>query len=60
VWLPAKLDAQGAARFLLFFNFNGSIRAEQSDYRKFRATSTILPGMTQVETHEIPNGSTQP
>jgi hypothetical protein len=50
VWLPAKIEAQGDARMLLFFNFNGSINADFSDYRKFRATSTVLPGFTQVDT----------
>lgn len=46
VWLPARIEGQGAARFLLFFSFNGSVSAVQSDYRKFKATSTILPGMS--------------
>jgi hypothetical protein len=49
VWLPATVDAHGAARAMLFFNFNGSFRAVDSDYRKFKATSTILPGMSTVE-----------
>jgi hypothetical protein len=49
VWLPSSIDARGAARFLLFFNFNGSVHAVQSDYRKFRATATILPGVTRVD-----------
>jgi hypothetical protein len=49
VWLPARSEGTGAARALLFFNFNGSFRAVQSDYRKFKATSTILPGMSTVE-----------
>jgi hypothetical protein len=48
-WLPSSIDARGTARFLLFFNFNGSVHAVQSDYRKFRATSTILPGVTRVD-----------
>jgi len=49
VWLPAMVEGQGAARALLFFSFNGSVRAVESDYRKFKATSTILPGMSTVE-----------
>ena len=49
VWLPSMFDGQGAARVLVFFHFNGSLRAVNSDYRKFRATSTILPGMSTVE-----------
>ena len=60
VWLPSNLDAQGAARFLLFFSFNGSVRAVESDYRKFRATSTILPVVTQVETQEEPGDRAKP
>jgi hypothetical protein len=49
VWLPAKVEGHGAARALLFFNFNGNFQAVESDYRKFKATSTILPGMGKVE-----------
>lgn len=49
VWLPAMVEGQGSARMLLFFSFNGNIRAVESDYRKFKATSTILPGMSTVE-----------
>lgn len=60
VWLPANIDARGAARVLLFFNFNGTVHAVQSNYRKFRATSTILPGVTRVDSLEVPNGSAQP
>ena len=60
VWLPAAFEGQGAARVLLFFNFTGSVRSICSDYRKFRATSTILPGVRQVETPHIPSGSTEP
>lgn len=45
VWLPSLIEGQGAARFFLLFHFNGSLRAVESDYRKFRATSTVLPGV---------------
>jgi hypothetical protein len=54
VWLPATVDAHGAARAMLFFNFNGSFRAVDSDYRKFKATSTILPGISTVEPEPDP------
>jgi len=57
VWLPARIDAQGSARVLLFINFNGAIHATDSDYRKFRANSTILPGV--VEASDVPE-DTQP
>jgi hypothetical protein len=49
VWLPSMFDGQGAARVLVLFHFNGSLRAVNSEYRKFKATSTILPGMSTVE-----------
>jgi hypothetical protein len=60
VWLPAHIDGQGAARFLLFLSLNGSVNATYSDYRKFRATSTVLPGITRVDPPEVPGGPTQP
>lgn len=49
VWLPAKVEGQGSARALLFFSFNGRVQAVESGYRKFKATSTILPGISRVE-----------
>jgi len=48
-WLPARVDGEGAMRAMLFFNFNGRFRLVTSDYRKFKATATILPGMSTVE-----------
>lgn len=60
VWLPAQIEGQGAARMLLFFNFNGSLRAVISDYRKFRTSSTILPGLTQVDPSPATDGSARP
>ncbi|HEY1744387.1 MAG TPA: hypothetical protein VGG18_14555 [Granulicella sp.] len=41
-WLPVQLDGQGKIRVLLFAGFNGHIHVVTSDYRKFRATTTIL------------------
>ena len=49
VWLPARIEAQGGARAFLLFNFNGSVQVRMSDYRKFKATSTIMPGVTTIE-----------
>jgi hypothetical protein len=43
VWLPAMVEGQGEARTLLFFNLHGSVQGIESDYRKFKATSTIVP-----------------
>ena len=54
VWLPSLLEGQGEARALLLFKFNGSLRAVESDYRKFRATSTILPGLSTVAPETVP------
>jgi hypothetical protein len=48
VWLPARIDAQGAFRALLFESFNGSYHVTESDYRKFRTSSTVLPGFAPV------------
>jgi hypothetical protein len=60
VWLPARLEGQGAARAMLFFSFNGTGRIVNSDYRKFRATATVLPGVTQVDPPQAQDGPTQP
>lgn len=54
VWLPARVNGRGAARAMLFSSFNGSIRVVDSDYRKFKTTSTILPGLS---TPEEPQGN---
>jgi hypothetical protein len=53
VWLPAKVEGQGSARALLFFSFNGRVQAVESGYRKFKATSTILPGVSTVESGAV-------
>jgi hypothetical protein len=52
VWLPARVNGRGAARVLLVFNFDGTEEVVYSDYRKFKATSTILPGLSTVERNE--------
>lgn len=49
VWLPSQIDANGAARVLLLFHFDGSVLITDSDYRRFKATSTILPGTVTVQ-----------
>lgn len=45
VWLPVEANGRGTARMLLLFKFNGTFREVDSGYRKFKVTSTILPGM---------------
>lgn len=49
VWLPSRIEANGAARVLLLLHFEGSVLITESDYRKFKATSTILPGAAAVQ-----------
>jgi hypothetical protein len=54
VWLPATFEAQGEARYLLFFSLHGAIHMHDSDYRKFKATSTILPAVDAVDSAAPP------
>jgi hypothetical protein len=54
VWLPSVIEADGHARYLLFFSLNGHFTGHTSDYRKFKATSTILPGATPVDPDPSP------
>lgn len=42
VWLPVTIDGQGSARILLLDHVNGRLRVVTSDYRKFRASTTII------------------
>jgi hypothetical protein len=48
VWLPASFGGRGSARIALFFNHSGMVESRDSDYRKYRASSTILPGVAEV------------
>ena len=49
VWLPSTFAGQGSARLLLFFNMKGRAFGRNSNYRKFKASSTILPGLQEVQ-----------
>jgi hypothetical protein len=49
VWLPARVEGRGEARAFLFFKFNGSLTVVDSDYRKFKTSSTILSVGSAVE-----------
>jgi hypothetical protein len=44
VWLPEEFAGQGKIRVLLFAGFNGRLKLVTSDYRKFRASATIVGG----------------
>jgi hypothetical protein len=57
VWLPANIEGRGAARVMLFVSFNGSIHVTDSDYRKFKTTSTILPGVATVSDPSASEGA---
>ena len=54
VWLPAAMEGDGHVRYLLFFKLDGHFKGRTSNYRKFSATSTILPGVTTVEPSSQP------
>ncbi len=43
VWLPATFSGRGDLRLLLLINLHGSLEGTNSGYRKFKATSTIVP-----------------
>jgi hypothetical protein len=60
VWLPARIDAQGSLRALLFVSFSGKVHVTESGYRKFRTTSTILPAETQADDPQVHHGPIQP
>jgi len=60
VWLPASAGGRGSARVALFFNHYGVVEEHVSDYRKYRANSTILPGVAPVETPGTPGGPDHP
>ena len=58
VWSPSHIEAQGAARALLFFNFTGRVHADFSEYRKLRTSSVVLPGATKVGDSDAPQAAT--
>ena len=60
VWLPQAMEADGHARYLLFFSLNGHFVGDTSGYRKFKATSTVLPGINKVEPEAPPPASKPP
>ena len=48
-WFPSAINAQGHIRYLLFFSLNGTLHVTFSDYRKFKATTTISPAFTPLD-----------
>jgi hypothetical protein len=59
VWLPERLEGQGSFHAMLFFGFNGSGQIVNSDYRKFRTSSTLLPIATP-KSPQSPDGTAKP
>jgi hypothetical protein len=57
VWLPASFAGRGSARIALLINHSGAVESRESDYRKFRASSTILPGAIAVQPDTPATGS---
>jgi hypothetical protein len=60
VWLPASAGGRGSARVALFFNHYGVVETRYSDYRKFRASSTLLPGVAEAPGAPEATEPTQP
>ena len=60
VWLPATIDAEGAARILLFRSFDGWLHVSYADYRKFRTISTVLPATAMPAAANPPAKSPAP
>jgi hypothetical protein len=50
IWLLSRLDARGEARYFAF-TIDGDGHIFTGNYRKFHATSRILPGYTEVPTN---------
>ena len=48
VWLQESVDGNGHVRALLFFAVDGNFHLRNTDYRKFKATATVLPGFTPL------------
>jgi hypothetical protein len=59
-WLPVSVQAHGSVRFLLFVNVNGNLALETSNYRKFRATSTIIGTNGEIGPDDKPVDPQQP
>jgi len=56
VWLPSLIAGEGAFHALLFVGLSGKVEIVNSDYRKFRTSSTIVPVASQPpDTTKAPN-----
>ena len=61
-WLPEEFDGQGKIRVLLFAGFSGRVKLVTSDYRKFRASATIVGGGQEVgdDGKPVPEAAPEP
>ena len=59
VWLPKHLQANIDARLAVFASVRVAIDSIYSDYKKFRADTTIVPGSAQPVTEPPPPGTPQ-
>ena len=53
-WLPTSFNGKGSARILLFSGFNGSLRMDTSDYKRFHTGVTIMPGSHVLDENGMP------
>ena len=60
VWLPQDGTINGQARVLLLFGVNGRLLVHDTDYRKFKATSTLLPAFSEVDSTDPQPPDTTP
>lgn len=59
VWLPATFFAQGSARALLVFSIDGRVSGTATNYRRFKATSRIMPEVNVVDAPDVTPGRTE-
>jgi hypothetical protein len=60
VWLPGTIDGEGSVRMLLFAHFNGRMHLTASDYRRFRASATIVGSHGVIGEDGVPVPGQQP
>jgi hypothetical protein len=59
-WLPSEIEGHGSLRYFLFFGFNGNVHIACTDYRRFKVSATVLPGLRAVTPEPPPSNPTPP
>ncbi len=61
IWLPAAIEGQGSLRVLLFVHLNGRMHLTTSDYKRFRASATIVGshGAIDADGNPMPGSASQ-